>query len=35
VRVLEAAEAALALAGSLSDSRRNVRLAAEAFALGL
>ncbi len=34
-RLLEAAEAALALAGSLSDSRRNVRLAAEAFALGL
>jgi hypothetical protein len=34
-RLLDAAEAALALAGSLSDSRRNVRLAAEAFALGL
>jgi hypothetical protein len=34
-RLLDAAENALALAGSLSDSRRNVRLAAEAFALGL
>ncbi len=33
--LLDAAEAALALAGSLADSRRNVRLAAEAFALGL
>jgi len=34
-RLLDAADEALALAGSLSDSRRNVRLAAEAFALGL
>jgi hypothetical protein len=34
-RLLEAAEGALALAGSLADSRRNVRLAVEAFALGL
>jgi hypothetical protein len=34
-RLMDAAEAALALAGSLSDSRRNVRLASEAFALGL
>ncbi len=35
VRLLDAAEGALALAGSLADSRRNVRLAAEAYALGL
>jgi DNA polymerase-3 subunit delta' len=34
-RLLEAAERALDLAGSLGDSRRNVRLAAEAYALGL
>ncbi|MBK9063607.1 MAG: hypothetical protein IPL89_10485 [Acidobacteria bacterium] len=34
-RLLEAAEGALALAGSLADSRRNVRLATEAYALGL
>ncbi len=34
-RLLDAAEGALALAGSLADSRRNVRLAAEAYALGL
>jgi hypothetical protein len=34
-RLLGAAEGALELAGSLADSRRNVRLAAEAFALGL
>jgi hypothetical protein len=34
-RLFGAAEGALALAGSLADSRRNVRLAAEAFALGL
>lgn len=34
-RLLEGAEGALALAASLADSRRNVRLAAEAFALGL
>lgn len=34
-RLLEAAEGALQLAGSLADSRRNVRLAAEAYALGL
>ncbi len=34
-RLLGAAEGALALAGSLADSRRNVRLASEAFALGL
>ena len=34
-RLLEAAEGALALAGSLADSRRNVRLAAEAYALAL
>ncbi|HTS02321.1 MAG TPA: hypothetical protein VMN04_07355, partial [Thermoanaerobaculia bacterium] len=34
-RLLGAAEEALELAGSLADSRRNVRLAAEAFALGL
>jgi hypothetical protein len=34
-RLLEAAEGALALAGSLADSRRNVRLAAEAYALSL
>ena len=33
-RLLEAAEGALALAGSLADSRRNVRLATEAYALG-
>jgi hypothetical protein len=34
-RLLDAAEDALKLAGSLTDSRRNVRLAAEAYALGL
>ena len=34
-RLLGAAERALDLAGSLADSRRNVRLAAEAYALGL
>jgi predicted secreted protein len=34
-RLLDAAEGALALAGSLADSRRNVRLATEAYALGL
>jgi hypothetical protein len=34
-RLLDAAERALELAGSLADSRRNVRLAAEAYALGL
>ncbi len=34
-RLLDAAEGALALAGSLADSRRNVRLAVEAYALGL
>jgi hypothetical protein len=34
-RLLKAADDALALAGSLADSRRNVRLAAEAYALGL
>jgi len=33
--LLDAAEGALALAGSLADSRRNVRLATEAYALGL
>lgn len=34
-RLLDAAEGALQLAGSLADSRRNVRLATEAYALGL
>ena len=34
-RLLDAASGALALAASLTDSRRNVKLATEAFALGL
>ncbi len=34
-RLLDAASGALALASSLTDSRRNVKLATEAFALGL
>ncbi|HEX7545398.1 MAG TPA: hypothetical protein VF368_01640, partial [Gemmatimonadaceae bacterium] len=34
-RLLDAASGALALAASLTDSRRNVKLSTEAFALGL